>query len=124
MVDMMPRRFVALILAGSLLHLTSSRVDAACAQHGESSGQSARIYDQAAEPAAHHPQVGDASKDEKCDTPTLPACCQMLASCSTILVNDGVVRHDARRTHAGIAAVLQRMPRSRVATPDPPPPRV
>lgn len=120
----MPRRFVAMILAGSLLHLTSTRADAACAEHGENAGQSTRVHGETGEPGDHHGYAGAASTDEKCDTPTLPACCEMLAACSTVLVNNDVVRHDATRTHAGIAAAVQTMPSSRVATPDPPPPRL
>jgi hypothetical protein len=119
---MIRRRLGTLLLAGALLHLTSTRADAACAQHGE---YAAHTDGETAEPGDdYHAHAGAASTDEKCDTPTVPACCQMLASCSTILVDDNVVRHDATRTHAGITAALQRMPRSRVATPDPPPPRV
>ena len=124
MTDMIPRRFVALSLAGSLILLTSTRADAACAEHGTDAGQSARVHDETVAPGDHHGHADAASKDETCDTPTLPACCQMLASCSTIAVNDDAVRHDATRTHAGIAAALQSMPSSRVATPDPPPPRL
>lgn len=120
---MTPRRFVALVLAGSLLHLTSIRADAACAQHGEYAGQSAPVPEETAERGGHHDHAGAAPSSEECDTPTLPACCQMLVSCSTILDNNDALRHDATRTHAGVAAALQSMPQSRVATPDPPPPR-
>jgi hypothetical protein len=120
---MTPRPFIALVLAGSLLHLTSMRADAACAQHGEFAGHRAPVPEQAAQPGAHHDHPGAPSSSEECDTPTLPACCQMLVSCSTMLDNDDAVRHDATRTHVGVSPALQNKPQSRVATPDPPPPR-
>ena len=115
---MILRRALALILAGSLFHLSASRADAACAEHGERGAGMPQASGHAGE---HHP--GDAASDEECDTPTLPACCQMLASCSTIHIAADAVRQPVMQAHVNVAAAVQRAPESRVATPDPPPPK-
>ena len=115
---MILRRLVAVLLAGSLFHLTSSRADAACANHGESRASMHQTTDHAGD---HHEH--DATSNDACDTPTLPACCQMLASCSTILVSADVARQPLTERHENVAAAAQRVPESRVATPDPPPPK-
>ena len=115
---MILRRLIALALAGSLLHLTSRRADAACAEHGESRAGVQQGSDHAAD---HHEH--DATGEEACDTPTLPACCQMLVSCSTIHIAADAVRRPMTQAHVNVAASVQRAPESRVATPDPPPPK-
>jgi hypothetical protein len=123
--DVTGRRFVALALAASMLHLSSVRADSACATHGEHSKGSAQMHhDDADSHSSHSPGPGD-SKDKSCETPSQPDCCQALASCSVALGFDGGARlaqHEL--AHAGVLAALTTAPLSRIATPDPPPPRL
>jgi hypothetical protein len=118
-----PRRFIALILSTSLLQLSLARADAVCTEHGTAPGA----------PPAHHESVpigdphvhsAEAMEDEACETPTLPECCQALATCSITLGSQASLRVDETRLlHVRVVAALETAPLSRVATPDPPPPK-
>jgi hypothetical protein len=121
---MIVRRLMALILSGSLVHLAFARADAACASHGQGAGQGVSMMEGPAEASNHHTHANPPATDGSCDTPTLPVCCQMLASCSTVLGGQDLVRQQVRKTHATVAALPQRVPESRVATPDTPPPKL
>ena len=121
---MILRRLVVLVLSGSLFHLSFARADAACASHEERAGRSVSMVAAPTEGADHHAHASAPANDESCDTPTLPVCCQMLASCSTVLGGQDLMRQQIRKTHATVAALPQRAPESRVATPDTPPPKI
>lgn len=119
------RRFVALALAASMLHLSSVRVDSACATHGEHSTGSAQVHHVDVDSHASESHVPGASTDKSCETPSQPDCCQALASCSVALGFDGAARLAQHGlAHAGVLAALTNVPLSRIATPDPPPPRL
>ena len=112
------RRLAAFGLAAVMVHLSVARADVACAAHGAHQGNPAAQQD--------HSDAGDhAPHDTRCDTPSQQDCCEALASCSVIL-GPGGDTHVAQRADAIdrviSAAVLA--PLSRVAAPDPPPPRV
>lgn len=123
---MILRRLVPLSLALSMLNLNSLRADSACVDHEHS---------QATRPAHHeamHGMMSDVhasvttqnTQNETCDTPVLPACCQMLASCSTVLgLLSGAYVDQVGPTHFGIVAAVDAALASRVTSPDPPPPR-
>jgi hypothetical protein len=117
------RRFVALLLAVSMIHLNSLRADSACADHGERS-QPTAAHHGAMDGSAFDAHTAVPTQHERCDTPTLPTCCQMLASCSTLLGGHSETHVDcAAAPHGAIAAAIDAAPESRVASPDPPPPR-
>ena len=120
-----PRRFIALVLSASLLHLSSARADAACTEHGTAPGATPATHHESAASTNHHGHSGDASEDEACKTPALPECCQALATCSVTLGSQASLRVDEiHLLHVSVVAALQRAPVSRVATPDPPPPKL
>lgn len=118
------RRFVALLLGLSMIHLNSLRADGACADHDQHSQPTSPTHHGATPSSLSDVHTKHATQTEACDTPTLPACCQMLASCSTVLgVHNGAQVDQRGPIHRGILAAVEVAPASRVASPDPPPPR-
>ena len=82
-------------------------------------------HHEGAAPGEHHAHSAQAIDDEACETPALPECCQALATCSITLGGQGSLRGDqGPRLHMRVVAALERAPLSRVATPDPPPPKL
>ncbi len=78
-----------------------------------------------AAPSDHHAHSGQGIEDEACETPVLPECCQALATCSITLGGHGSLRAEqGHLLHMSVVAALERAPLSRVATPDPPPPKL
>ena len=119
----LPRRFIALVLSASLLHLSSARADDACTEHSAATGATPTHHESVA-PGDHLAHSAEAIEEEACETPALPECCQALATCSITLGSQGSPRVDeAHRLHASVVAALETAPLSRVATPDPPPPK-
>lgn len=119
------RRVIALVLSASLLHLSSARADAVCTEHGTATGATPAAHHESAAPNDHHAHSAQAIEDEACETPTLPECCQALVTCSITLGSQASLRVDqSHLLHASVVAALEKAPASRVATPDPPPPKV
>jgi|SRR5688572_7071133 len=118
------RRLLALVLSASLLHLSSTRADAVCIEHGSAPAATPTAHETTV-PSDHHAHSAEAIEDEACETPALPECCQALATCSTTLGSQATQRVDqSRLLHVSVIVALQRAPASRVATPDPPPPKL
>jgi hypothetical protein len=126
------RRYAALALAASLLNLNVVRADVACSQHerataGHETADHEMHHDDASATAmAHgaHALHHSEPLEQPGKTPTQPSCCQALASCSLAFGSDAgsaivafVLTHDV-----GHGALID-APRSRVTTPDPPPPK-
>lgn len=123
-VTVAPRRLIALVLAASLLHLSSARADAACLDHGTTPGATSDGHHEVAAGGDHHAHSSQAIADESCETPVLPECCQALATCSITLGGQSSLRGDlGHLLHLSVVAALERAPVSLVATPDPPPPK-
>jgi hypothetical protein len=125
------RRFAALALVTSLLHLNLVRADIACAgdelehdtphgtmDHATHDGHVAAAADHLA--GTHEP----ASSDESCERPVQADCCQALASCSTAIggATEVAIGSVAPENRLAVAALIE-IPLSRVTTPDPPPPK-
>ena len=122
---MAPRRFIALIVSAALLHLSSARADAVCVQHDAHAGATAGAHQESTGPLHDHADAAKSIDDEACETPTLPECCQALATCSTTLGDQGSLRVDhSYSLHASVDAALESAPLSRVASPEPPPPKL
>lgn len=118
------RRFIALVLSASLLHLSSARADAVCTEHSAATGATPTHHERVA-PGDHLGHSADGIEEEACETPALPECCQALATCSITLGSRASLRVDeAHRLHVSVAPALETAPLSRVTTPDPPPPKV
>jgi hypothetical protein len=126
----MMRRLAGLALAAALLHLNLVRADVACGNHeqAENAGHGAHAMDHDGKKSAdavHHGGAPDvAPPDESCDTPIQSDCCQALASCSPAFGGDvAPTIRSFGRVHAVATSALIEIPRSRVTTPDPPPPK-
>lgn len=78
----------------------------------------------AAPAAAEHAGHTSAPSDEGCERPVVPDCCEALATCSMTLGGDEHRRIElVEAAGAPIVTTTERTPASRVAAPDPPPPR-
>ena len=120
-----PRRFIALVLSAALLHLSSARANAVCTEHGTTSGAPSAAHHETAASNDHSAHSAQAVEDEACETPVLPECCQALATCSITFGGQGSLRAEqGHLLHMSVVAALERAPLSRVATPDPPPPKL
>jgi hypothetical protein len=96
-----------------------------CTEHGTAAGATPTAHHETATPNDHHAHSAEAMEDEACETPALPECCQALATCSVTLGGQFSQRVDqGYLLHVSVIAALQTAPASRVATPDPPPPKL
>jgi hypothetical protein len=126
------RRFAALALATSLLHLNLVRADVACAKHDHAGALGHGAADHTmehhgvidAQVAHERDAAGLADREQSCETPSQPECCQALASCSPAFGADAESALSAHvLSHDVAQAGLIEIPPSRVPTPDPPPPK-
>jgi hypothetical protein len=123
------RRLSGVLLAGFMLHLNVERADLACAAHTDhvtrvTPAPAAHVHD-----GHHHAMAGAehgaATESESCQTPTQPDCCQALASCSLVLgMDDAPMLVRSSQSHILVLAGVQSAPLSRLAAPDPPPPKL
>jgi hypothetical protein len=82
-------------------------------------------HHESAAPGEHHAHSAEAFEDKSCETPVLPECCQALATCAITLGGQSSLRGDhGHLLHMSVVAALEKAPLSRVATPDPPPPKI
>lgn len=127
------RRVAALALAASLLHLSIPGAEAACARHPQSDRAAEHAQDHARE--EHHPAAerepthesgafGSDAREESCDTPGQTECCRALATCSLLFGANAKAASGAYAPrHDHVVGARTGIPLSRVAAPDPPPPR-
>jgi hypothetical protein len=110
-----------------MLHLNVVRADAACATHEMSAGQDAPTqHDMGGVHEGHDSSPADGAADAAdCKTPAQEDCCEALASCSLVLgADDAAVAAPTALPHLGVLTAPADMPLSRVAAPEPPPPKV
>jgi hypothetical protein len=119
----MGKRLAAVVLALSLLRVNALRADVACARHDVANAPVA-AHDTASE-HRHHGSYAtqEPSPDQECETPVQAECCQALASCSVFLDLGGTALDQGDQVAEAVPVKLTEMPRSRVAAPEPPPPR-
>jgi hypothetical protein len=127
------RRVTALLTSLFLLHLILVGADLTCTKHGaQTAGAVAHTEMSSHEGdvghANHHGPVQPAGSrhadDRSCEIPTLPACCQALASCGvTIAGNSSADASDLSHLAAGVVGVADGAPASWTLEPDPPPPK-
>lgn len=111
-----------LLLAALVLLAGLATPDLVCAEHAR--GASRPVQSEGPAGDAEHHEHGPAAPADPCERPDLPPCCPVLMSCTFALsagAGAGSLRHDegTRMPLPGLARVA----RSRIATPDPPPPR-
>jgi hypothetical protein len=119
------RRLTGLLTSLLLLHLTLLGADLTCAKHGvhgnahaSEPGTSPHADHHAAHPA------GAGQKDASCEVPTLPACCQALASCGVSIAEQrSVEAGNLLHLAAAVLAGADDIPPSWSVAPDTPPPK-
>ncbi len=120
------RRLTGLLSSLLLLHLTLVGAALTCAKHGEHGRTD--VSQSAASPHVHqHAATGpDESSydDTSCQVPTLPACCQALASCGVSMAGDRSTESgDLSHLVASVQPGADDTPTSWTLEPDPPPPK-
>jgi hypothetical protein len=136
------RRFVALLLSLTMLHLSVVAGDAACATH-DAGAQHASRADHAARgeqvvlahghvmiPDVGHQAAMSTARDPgsrmpPCDVPAQQHCCDALVGCSVASAVASAPQSPAPRTSrsARVGVALDDEPTSLAAAPEPPPPK-
>ena len=120
------RRLTGLLISLLLLHLTLVGADLTCARHGVHGSAHASQADASSHADHHAPARPDAPghDDATCEVPTLPACCEALASCSVSIAEERSAESgDLSHLGAGVLAAADDTPTSWTLEPDPPPPK-
>jgi hypothetical protein len=120
------RRLTSVLTSLLLLHLTWVSADLACAKHGVHGGAQVSQPDASSHADHHAPAGPDAvgHADTACQVPTLPACCEALASCGMSIADERPAESgDLSYLTAGARSGVGDMPASWTLEPDPPPPK-
>ncbi len=120
------RRLTGLLSSLLLLHLTLVGADLTCATHGVHGRPDVSQSDASRHAGHHAPPRSDAPNhdDASCQVPTIPACCQALASCGVSIVEDRSAESgDLSYLVAGVRVDADDTPASWTLEPDPPPPK-
>jgi hypothetical protein len=120
------RRLTGLLTSLLLFHLTVVGADLTCAKHGVHGAAQASQPDGSSHAGHHAPSRPDAvGHDETpCEVPTLPACCQALASCGVSIAAERLAESgDLSHLVAGVLSGADDKPTSWTLEPDPPPPK-
>jgi hypothetical protein len=116
------KRIAALLLAIPLLQLNALRAEIACGRHDAANHTEVVAHEGAH--ANHAPQQGTHTQEESSDVPAQSECCQALASCSLAFGMDAVASSTATpKGRDTLIVALTDIPLSRIAPPDPPPPK-
>jgi hypothetical protein len=120
------RRLTGLLTSLLLLHLTLVAADLTCAKHGVHGAAHASQSDGSSHAEHHAPAAPDAPGHDEtsCEVPTLPACCQALASCGVSIAGERLAGSGGpSHLAAGVLSGTDDMPTSWTLEPDPPPPK-
>ena len=120
------RRLTGLLSSLLLLHLTLVGADLTCAKHGLADAQPVSQSETSSHQGHHAPAgpQGAGQGDTSCEVPTVPACCEALASCGvSIAGNPSADAGDLSHVTAGVRAGAADAPTSWSLEPDPPPPK-
>ncbi|HEU4994184.1 MAG TPA: hypothetical protein VFT29_05165 [Gemmatimonadaceae bacterium] len=122
---MILRRLVGVALGAFMLVLNVERADISCARHANHARAEQSDH---AQMNHHQSDAGDSQEsargDDGCQTPTLPACCQAVVSCSVVLaLGDMTSGTELAIRHVSLPPTAQTLPLSRVTAPEPPPPK-
>jgi hypothetical protein len=114
------RRLTGFLTALLLVHLTLVGADLTCAKHGVHGAAHASQPDRSSHPDHDAP----AHDDSTCEVPSLPACCEALASCSVSIAEERSTESgDLSHLAAGVLSGADDTPTSWTLEPDPPPPK-
>jgi hypothetical protein len=120
------RRLTGLLTSLLLLHLTFVGADLPCAKHGVHRAAPAAPSEPSSHDGHHAPPRSERTghDDTSCEVPTLPACCQALASCG-VSIADQTAAESGGLSHlaAGMLAGIEDAPPSWSVAPDTPPPK-
>jgi hypothetical protein len=120
------RRLTSLLTSLLLFHLTLIGADLACTKHGVQRAAHVSQADASLHADHHAPPRPDAPghDDTTCEVPTLPGCCQALASCGvSIAAERSTESGDLSHLPAGVLYGADDTPTSWTLEPDPPPPK-
>jgi hypothetical protein len=119
------RQITAVLTSLVFVHLTLVGADLTCDKHGMATEHGSQSHTSPG--ADHHAPAapdGPPTGDRSCDVPTLPACCQALASCGVSIVEErSADSGDLSHLSAGVLPRADDTPTSWTLEPDPPPPK-
>src|SRR5215212_5494414 len=123
---MMIRRVSALLMALLTVQLNVQSVAAACSTNRSHAKNAAATHPKTS--AHHHQPIAALQEVEQnqapCEAPLRAVCCQAMTSCSGNLFSSGTSTSVAtRREVLLVARYALQFPSSRIAAPEPPPPK-
>ena len=114
------RRIFCVLVTFTMAHLAVVGSDLVCAKHSVTQVAQADV----AMPGMDHGQTGHHGDQPPCKTPARADCCQAVASCAvSVAIASVVAVADAPPMSSAVLASIDNVPLSRVAAPDPPPPK-
>jgi len=118
------RRFVGILSGICALYLTVGAVDAPCVDHGRGGPSESGTAVVPHHDASHHESPAQQSDQPKpCKTAAIP-CCVAMTSCGTTIALSADVSPNAFQIEAQIVPAFHlAQPLSRIAAPEPPPPK-
>jgi len=122
----MIRRVGGLLIAVLMLQLNIQSVAAACSTNSSHAKSSAAKHTKTV-PHHHHVTAGSQEVEHShapCKTPPRAECCQAMTSCgSTLFSGRSSAPIASQRELAVVTPYTLRIPTSRIAAPEPPPPK-
>ncbi len=115
------RRFVGIVTGICALYLTVGAVDAPCKDHSRDGTSSSGVA-MAHDPGSHHELPANKGDPKPCKTVAIP-CCVAMTSCGTTIVLGATISATASPNAVQIVPASYLVPFSRVAAPEPPPPK-
>lgn len=115
------RCLVGIVSGICVLYLTVGAVDAPCKNHSRdgSSPSAAAMADHA---SSHHEFPAKKGAPKPCKTVAIP-CCVAMTSCGTSIALGGDISSTASSNSVQIVPSSSLIPLSRIAAPEPPPPK-
>ena len=121
---MFARRLAGALLAPLILHLTLVSADVTCAEHGSRSASVHQHGGSHGDRIIAQAQMTATATDKPCQTPTQPQCCRAMVSCAVNATSERSMRPaDLPPVRGVIEPAIWSLPRSQIASPDPPPPK-
>lgn len=119
---MFARRLAGSLVALLMLHLTFVSADVTCAQHGSRSASAHQHGGLHADRTVAQARM--TATDKPCQTPIQPQCCRAMVSCAVSANSERSTRMaDLPPVRGVIEPAIWSLPRSQIASPDPPPPK-
>ena len=116
------RRFIGIVSGICALYLTVGAVDAPCKNHSRGGTSPSGMARMAPHGSSQHELPAEKGAPKPCKTVAIP-CCVAMTSCGTTIALGASVSSTVSPNSVQIAPSSYLVPLSRIAAPEPPPPK-